>query len=117
MDSDELERQEAEWQAKLQRVPLLKPNHAKWSKNIRSISVDELGIFGLDENGVFYWDGEPVELKRTIELRTYERVIATIVAIAAVISVSVGAWEWACDLGALGQPWCPVPAISLQGPA
>ncbi|MDX0512752.1 hypothetical protein [Sinorhizobium medicae] len=53
---------------------------------LRTISIDELDHFKLDENGRLYWKGEAVILEKRLRLETYQIVLATLATAGAVLS-------------------------------
>ena len=65
---------------------------------LRTISIDEIDHFNLDENGRLYWKGEAVILEKRLRLETYQIVLATLATGGAVLSgihpfgVSLGLW-------------------------
>ena len=78
----------AEWEQKLKEVPFQRVDPRKWPKGIRPLSFDEEGL-GIDRNSVLYWDGKPVMIRRQLELRWYELILATMVAGATVVQAGV----------------------------
>lgn len=53
---------------------------------LRTISIDELDHFKLDEHGRLYWKGEAVILEKRLRLETYQIVLATLATAGAVLS-------------------------------
>lgn len=78
----------AEWEQKLKEVPFQRIDPRTWPKGIRPLSFDEEGL-GIDRNSVLYWDGKPVMIRRQLELRWYELILATMVAGATVVQAGV----------------------------
>jgi hypothetical protein len=41
-----------------------------WPQNVRGLTYDELGSFGVDTENNFYWDGKPIQTitKKTVAL-------------------------------------------------
>jgi hypothetical protein len=39
------------------------PTPPSWPSGVRPISMQGLGLLGLDDNYRLYWDGKPVEMK------------------------------------------------------
>ena len=78
----------AEWGQKLKEVPFQRIDPRTWPKGIRPLSFDEEGL-GIDRNSVLYWDGKPVMIRRQLELRWYELILATMVAGATVVQAGV----------------------------
>lgn len=58
--------------SRLREVPPRKTDPAQWPQHIRPISIDEMDAFGVDRDGLIYWHGKPIEIKRKLELRTLE---------------------------------------------
>lgn len=56
-----------------------------WPKHVRPISIEGLGLLGIDAQHRLYWDGRPVELRRAL---TFWQSLG---AVAVVISAIVGA--------------------------
>ena len=80
MDSEELKLAKIKWEENLKKIPLFKADIIKWPEYVRSISIDELSIVGVDKRGKLYWDGVPITLKRKIELNWFERILASLAA-------------------------------------
>ncbi|MGO4350949.1 hypothetical protein AB4Z25_03315 [Rhizobium sp. RAF36] len=53
---------------------------------LRTIALDELDGFQLDEANRLYWRGETVVLERRLKLETYQIVLATLATVGAVAS-------------------------------
>jgi hypothetical protein len=51
-----------------------------WPSNVRPISIDGVGLFGIDHTNKLYWDGKEVVL-RGVRLDWFERILAICVAI------------------------------------
>jgi hypothetical protein len=64
----------------------------EWPDGIRAISMKGLALFGLDEAGQLYWDGNRVLVRRRVTLGWFERVLATAAALAAVASAAADWW-------------------------
>ncbi|BCH25176.1 hypothetical protein MesoLjLb_49610 [Mesorhizobium sp. L-8-3] len=68
-----------------------------WPKDIRPISLEGLTLFGIGRDGQIYWDGQKLVTEK--RLATYERVLATMGAAAAVtvavveVGRSIGWWQ------------------------
>lgn len=66
-----------------------------WPKGLRGISLEGLDLFGLDERHRLYWDGRPVEVRRTLTLTLWQRLAAITTVLAAVITaISAAAMAW-----------------------
>lgn len=80
-----------------------------WDPAIRPISIEGLGLLGLDDKGNLYWDGLPVETRKRVKLTWPQTVAAVIVATCAALGGVGGAvqgWiaynDWACRAGGAG---------------
>ena len=51
---------------------------SSWPPGVHSITFDEAGGIGVDDEGRLYWHGKPVETKKRIELTTIERGFAIV---------------------------------------
>jgi hypothetical protein len=76
-----------EWEQKLRDVPLQRIDPRTWPDGIRPLTFDEEG-FGVDRNHVLYWNGKPVTMRRQLELRWYELILATSAALAVVVQAT-----------------------------
>lgn len=73
-----------EWAEKVREIPIQKSNPKEWPTHVRPISIDDEGL-GIDREGVLYWNGKPVMIRRQLELRWYELILATVIAVATVV--------------------------------
>jgi hypothetical protein len=91
-------------QEALRRVPPLKGTKATWPKGVRGISIEEVDLLGVDNNGRLYWDGKPVEVSRRLtRWQTFGAfVVGTFVVLGSIGSFVQG-WsvyhDWACHVG------------------
>jgi len=72
-----------------------------WPPGVRPISQDGLGHLGVSDDGTLYWDGRPVEVRRSFSLTWWQTVGAALVTIAAVVSAAaavVSAWADVCPV-------------------
>ena len=53
---------------------------------LRTIAIDELDGFQLDESNRLYWRGETVVLERKLKLERYQIVLATLATVGALAS-------------------------------
>lgn len=53
---------------------------------LRTISLDELNNFQLDEDGRLFWKGETVILEKKLSLETYQVVLLALGTIGALLS-------------------------------
>lgn len=69
-----------------------------WPENVRAISMEGLSLLGIHERtGKLYWDGQ--EIATTVGLRRYEKVLATIGALCAVVGTIIALVKLLHDLG------------------
>lgn len=86
--------QEIDWD-QIRRNALSNERAPHWPKSVRAISIDGVSLFGLDERHRLYWDGHPVEVRRTLSLTLWQRLAAITAVVAAVITaISVAATAW-----------------------
>jgi hypothetical protein len=76
-------------QKELDEIPLIKTDRASWPKGVRPISIDEMDALGVDRDGLIYWNGHPVQVRRKIELRSKELVLAAVATVATLIQAIV----------------------------
>jgi len=56
--------------------------HPGWPEGVRTISISGLDFLGVHERtGSLYWDGQPIEIKRRLDLRWYELLLAVLAAV------------------------------------
>jgi hypothetical protein len=75
----------AQRQAELNAIPPKKTNFSEWPKGVRAIGVDEMDALGVDAQGMIYWHGRPIALRR-IELRGWEFWFALLATVGAFLS-------------------------------
>ncbi len=56
----------------LREVPLRQIDPSTWPKGVRQISLEELGSFGVANDGLLHWNGQPVVTRRKFEVRGVE---------------------------------------------
>jgi hypothetical protein len=66
---------------------------ADWPKNVRPLTFNGISLLGTDENGVLYWDGKIVEVKKHLYLTKIQSLGAVITVFAAFIGAIVGIVE------------------------
>ncbi len=81
MSSDNWKKREEE----LRKVPPRPVNRAEWPEGVRTVGLDEMNAIGVDAQGMLYWHGKPVALRR-IELRGWEFWFALLATIGAFFS-------------------------------
>lgn len=98
------QRQNAEREAELERVPLQTIDKSRWPKDVRPIALAETGGLGIDNDGRLHWNGKPVEIVgQRLDLTGYQIFLATVVALFTVlggIGAAAQGWaayhDWAC---------------------
>jgi hypothetical protein len=85
---------QVEWDQKLKDVPIRKSDPSKWPTNIRPLTFDDMDFLAVDKDGVLYWDGKPVMIRRKFELRLYELILATLAAAATVVQAVMAVLAW-----------------------
>lgn len=86
---------------------------AGWPAGVRPISYEGIGLMGVDGEGLLYWDGKPVEVRRRLNLSFWEKTFAVAVGFFTILggagAVAQGwaaAHQWSCQIGATA--WhCP----------
>jgi hypothetical protein len=53
----------------------------KWPKGVEQIGLDDLNRLGIDSSHQLYWDGYPIEIRRSIVLTRLQKSVAVIAAI------------------------------------
>jgi len=87
----------------------------QWRRGIESISLDDLNRIGIDPEHQLYWDGNPIEVRRSIVLMRLQKriaVIATIVGLfAGIATIATGTNNASIFLWARHISWlsCPKP--------
>ncbi len=86
--------QKIDWKH-IRSVAWAKERAPDWPKGVRGISLEGVSLFGLDERHRLYWDGRPVEVRRTLTLTLWQRLAAITTVLAAVITaISAAAVAW-----------------------
>lgn len=78
------------------------PGRPGWPAGVRPIAVEGLSHIGVGNDGTLYWDGKPIEVRRSLTLTLAQRVGAVVVAISAVaaaIAAMVSAYADVMSLG------------------
>jgi hypothetical protein len=90
-------------------------SHPQWRRGIEPISLDNLNRLGIDSEHQLYWDGNPIEVRRSIVLTRLQKriaVIATIVGLfAGIATIATGINNASIFLCARHISWlsCPKP--------
>lgn len=72
-------------QEELQRVPPRAANASAWPNGVRPIGIDEMDALGVDAQGMLYWHGKAVAIRR-IELGSWELWLAVLATMGALLS-------------------------------
>ena len=71
----------------------------EWPDYVTPISLEGLGLLGLDSKHRLYWDGEPVEVRKTVVLTWWQNGLAIAVALSTVVAAWITYSEYACKVG------------------
>jgi len=52
-----------------------------WPQGVRSISLNGLALLGIDDAGLLYWDGQRLEIAKTVSLSWWQTLFAAMTAI------------------------------------
>jgi hypothetical protein len=81
------------------------PGAPGWPQGVHPISIEGMALMGLDEQGMLYWDGKPVEVRRRLDLSKWEKAFAVIVGfftilggVGAVAQGWAAAHQWSCQI-------------------
>ena len=61
----------------------------EWPAHVKEVSLEELGLLGRDAQHNLYWDGKPVEVRKRLDLRWWQVVLAIMTALGAFASGAV----------------------------
>lgn len=59
---------------------------ARWPSHVMELDIGSLLLLGVDSKGNLYWDGKPIEVRKTFDLRWWQIVLAVMTALGAFIS-------------------------------
>ncbi len=76
----------------------LKSDMAKWPSVVKAISIDMMAYIGLDDNGNLYWNGKPIEVRKTFDLKWWQVLLAIMTALGAMLSGLVAFFRLALDM-------------------
>ena len=94
--------------------------HPGWPKNVKSMSWQGIGLLGIDEENRPYWDGQPIEMRRRLELTFWQMFLAWVTAAAIVvgaIGIVVLALNAGFDLGCKLHRWSCSPPVDHELPS
>jgi hypothetical protein len=89
--------------------------HPQWRRGIEPIGMEDLNRLGIDSDHQLYWDGHPIEIRRSIVLTRFQKriaVVATIVGLfAGLATIATGINNASIFLCARHITWlsCPTP--------
>lgn len=72
------------------------PTPAHWPAHVRQISQEGLGFLGVGDDGLIYWDGRAIEMRRA--LTVWQAVGAVLVTVSAVVGAGAAAVSAYADL-------------------
>lgn len=81
------------------------PAPPHWPPGVRPLSMDGTSLLGVDGAGHLHWDGQPVVVKRTLDLTRGQRVVGSLVALATIVAA----------IATAVQAWAAVVALRLPG--
>ena len=87
--------------AQMRITPPNRPRHSfeqNWPPNVWNIGLDRLDYLGVDEKGALYWDGQPIEMKRSIILTGWQKGWAAAVSASAVVGAIAAAFSAYADM-------------------
>ena len=61
-----------------------KPEH--WPDNVYPVSLDGLKFLGVGDDGIIYWDGKPIEVKKSFGLSAWQKFGAIVVTFSAFVA-------------------------------
>ncbi len=99
----------------LRSTPLHKADPTTWPKGVRQIAIGEMDLLGVDRNGVLYWDGHPVVVRKGVTLSFWQGLATLLIVIFTAIGGIgaatqgwVAAHQWSCQIK--WTSWkCPLP--------
>ena len=70
---------------------------AKWPSHVEEIGIGHIGYLGIDSKGNLYWDGKPIEVRKTFDLRWWQIALAVMTALGAFLSGIVALYSVLVD--------------------
>jgi hypothetical protein len=94
---------------------MTKPPH--WPDDVEPMAVEEFEKLGINAKNELFWDGRPIELRRSIVLTTPQRFIAFLAILATLATIATGFNNATVFLCGRGIQWlsCPVVAAIPVG--
>lgn len=75
------------------------PTPSHWPQHVRPISLDGLRFLGVGDDGLIYWDGKAIEMRRA--LTRWQRVGAVLVTLSAIVGAGAAVASAYADIAAL----------------
>jgi hypothetical protein len=88
---------------------------AGWPKGVKQLVVGDLKRLGIDDDHQIYWDGRRIEIRKSIVLTGFQKIVATVVTVigllAGLSTIATGVNNATIFLCARGHQWmsCPLP--------
>jgi len=76
---------QAAWSQRLRDVPPQIADPTSWPSSVRPISINEMNGLGVGKDGLIFWHGKPIQIRRVLELRKYELFLATVATVGALL--------------------------------
>jgi hypothetical protein len=86
-----------------------------WPSGVEPIGVEDLNRLGIDREHQIYWEGRPIEIRKSIVLTGFQKFIASVVTVvgllAALATFATGVNNASAFLCARHVTWlsCPAP--------
>ncbi len=74
---------------------------AGWPSDVRPISLETLSFLGVDPDGNLYWNGKPVEVRKSLSLTVWQKAGAGLISLSAVVGAMATCVSAYADLAAL----------------
>lgn len=63
---------------------------ASWPAGVEQIGLEDLGRLGINKNDQLFWDGRRIEVRQSLVLTSFQKVIAGLAAVCAVLGALGG---------------------------
>jgi len=77
--------------------------HQGWPAGVRPISIDGLDHLGVSDDGALYWDGEPIEVRKSLTLTAMQKAGAVAVASSAIVAALAAVVSAYADFVSIGR--------------
>jgi hypothetical protein len=57
----------------------------RWPAGVERIGVDDVGRFGIDDANQLFWDGQRIEIRRTLVLTRFQKAAAAVLVVCAIL--------------------------------